>query len=69
VLLCFDCLAVRDALEWLEDNQEAEKSDYEEKQNEIEKIVNPVIQGVYQGTNGDADMPADEDEAEEEDEL
>merc|ERR1712100_984159 len=30
--------AVKDALEWLDDNQEAEKEDYEAKQKEVEKI-------------------------------
>jgi heat shock protein 5 len=40
--------AVRDGLEWLEDNQEAEKEDYEEKQKEVEAIVNPIMSKVYQ---------------------
>merc|ERR1712216_311376 len=36
--------AVKEALEWLDDNQEAEKEDFEAKQKEVEKIVNPIIQ-------------------------
>ena len=64
--------AVKEALEWLDDNQEAEKADYEEKQKELEAIANPIIQAVYQesgagGEGGDAEE--DEDEDEDEDEL
>jgi len=63
--------AVKEALEWLDDNQEAEKEDYEEKQKEVEKIVNPIMQNVYQGEGGEeASGEAEEDEDEdEEDEL
>jgi heat shock protein 5 len=38
---------VTEALEWLDDNAEAEKEDYEAKQKAVEKIVNPIIQKVY----------------------
>merc|ERR1711871_1753738 len=41
--------AVKEALEWLEDNQELEKEDYEDKQKEVEKLVNPVMEKLYQG--------------------
>jgi heat shock protein 5 len=65
--------AVKEALEWLDDNQEAEKEDYEEKQKEVEKIVNPIMQNVYQGAGGAAGgaegAAEDEDEEDEEDEL
>jgi len=44
--------AVKEALEWLDDNQEAEKEDYEKKQKETEKIINPIIQKVYQASGG-----------------
>ena len=39
--------AVRDGLEWLEDNREAEKEDFEEKQKRVEAIVNPIMSRVY----------------------
>jgi len=63
--------AVKEALEWLDDNQEAEKEDYEEKQKEVEKIVNPIMQNVYQGEGGEGGEGAadEEDEEDEEDEL
>jgi len=43
---------VNDALEWLDDNAEAEKEDYEDKQKAVEKIVNPIIQKVYAAGGG-----------------
>merc|ERR1719392_560562 len=61
--------AVKEALEWLDDNQEAEKEDYEEKQKEVEKIVNPIMQNVYQQAGG-GDAGGDfEDEDFDSDEL
>merc|ERR1719424_2352594 len=64
--------AVKEALEWLDDNQEAEKADYEEKQKELEAIANPIIQQVYQDSGAGEDGEEDEeedDEDEDEDEL
>ncbi|PON64588.1 Heat shock protein 70 family, partial [Parasponia andersonii] len=40
--------ALKEALEWLEDNQTAEKEDYDEKLEEVEAVCNPVIKQVYQ---------------------
>merc|ERR1719359_2116307 len=60
--------AVKDALEWLDDNQEAEKEDYEAKQKEVEAIANPIIQNVYQQSGGGEGGDEDEDDEEEEDE-
>jgi heat shock protein 5 len=63
--------AIKEALEWLDDNQEAEKEDYEAKQKELEGVANPIIQAVYQAEGGGAggDDEEDEDEDEDEDEL
>lgn len=44
--------AVKDALEWLDDNQSAEKEDYEEKLKELEAVCNPIITAVYQRSGG-----------------
>merc|ERR1719355_367182 len=60
--------AIREALEWLDDNQEAEKEDYEAKQKEVEAIANPIIQNVYQQSGGGEGGDADEDDEEDEDE-
>merc|ERR1712022_98592 len=35
--------AVKETLEWLDDNQEAEKEEFEAKQKELEQIANPII--------------------------
>lgn len=43
---------VSDALEWLDENAEAETDDYKAKQKEVEKIANPIIQDLYQKTKG-----------------
>merc|ERR1719473_1989454 len=60
--------AVREALEWLDDNQEAEKEDYEAKQKEVEQIANPIIQQVYQAAGG-ADEGDDEDDMDEDEDV
>ena len=44
--------AVKEALEWLDDNQSAEKEDYEEKLKEVEGVCNPIITAVYQRSGG-----------------
>jgi len=61
--------AVRDGLEWLEDNQEAEKEDYEEKQKEVEAIVNPIMSKVYQAGGGAGGYDDDYDDYDDEHEL
>ncbi|KAE8969968.1 Luminal-binding protein 5 [Phytophthora rubi] len=63
--------AVQDAMDWLEDNQEADKEDFEAKQKEVEKLVNPIMSKVYQGAaapEGDEDYD-DEEEDDDHDEL
>jgi heat shock protein 5 len=62
--------AVKEGLEWLEDNQEAEKEEFEAKQKEIEGVVNPIMQKVYQGAGGAPGAEGDEggDDEEEDDE-
>uniref|UniRef100_A0A6N2ML04 Uncharacterized protein n=1 Tax=Salix viminalis TaxID=40686 RepID=A0A6N2ML04_SALVM len=44
--------ATKEALEWLDDNQNAEKEDYEEKLKEVEAVCNPIITAVYQRSGG-----------------
>jgi endoplasmic reticulum chaperone BiP len=46
--------AVKEALEWLDDNQNAEKEDYEDKLKEVEAVCNPIISAVYQRSGGAA---------------
>jgi heat shock protein 5 len=62
--------AVKDALEWLDDNQNAEKEDYDEKLKEVEAVCNPIITAVYQRSGGaPGGESAEDDESESHDEL
>merc|ERR1711979_165273 len=44
--------AVKDALDWLDKNQLAEKEEFEAKQKELEGVVNPIMMKVYQAAGG-----------------
>merc|ERR1711968_60728 len=59
--------AVKEGLEWLEDNQEAEKEEFEAKQKEVEAVVNPIMQKVYPGAGGAPGDAGGDDEGEDED--
>merc|ERR1711871_1743749 len=61
--------AIKEALEWLDDNQEAEKEEFEAKQKELEQIANPIIQKVYQAGAGGAagGEPEDDEDLDDED--
>ena len=56
--------AVKEALEWLDDNQEMEKEDYEAKKQELESLANPIISQAYSSTEetGGDDDDDDDDE-------
>merc|ERR1712186_68916 len=51
--------AVKEALDWLDKNQLAEKDEFEAKQKEIEGIVNPIMMKVYQAAGGEGGMPGE----------
>ncbi|KAL0884646.1 hypothetical protein Bca101_008627 [Brassica carinata] len=51
---------LKEALEWLEENVNAEKDDYEEKLKEVESVCNPVIKSVYEKTKGESEEDDDE---------
>ncbi|MQL84181.1 hypothetical protein Taro_016667 [Colocasia esculenta] len=44
--------ALKETLEWLDENQNAEKEDYDEKLKEVEAVCNPIISAVYQRSGG-----------------
>lgn len=54
--------ATKEALEWLDDNQSAEKEDYDEKLKEVEAVCNPIITAVYQRSGGAPGGGASEEE-------
>lgn len=41
--------AIDETIEWIEENPEAEKEDFDIKQKEIEDIVNPIMRQMYSG--------------------
>merc|ERR1712205_70962 len=49
--------AVQEALDWLDKNQLAEKQEFEDKQKELEGVVNPIMMKVYQAAGGSGEMP------------
>ncbi|KAL5566037.1 hypothetical protein UlMin_029201 [Ulmus minor] len=57
---------LKEALEWLDDNQNAEKEDYDERLKEVEAVCNPVIKQVYEKSGGSS---AGSEEEESHDEL
>jgi heat shock 70kDa protein 1/2/6/8 len=49
---------VEESLTWLDGNQTAEKDEFDDKRQELEKICNPIIQNLYQAPQ-DGKMPGD----------
>merc|ERR1712216_841160 len=43
---------MKETNEWLDENQNAEKEEYEEKQKAMEKVVNPIFSSLYQEGGG-----------------
>ena len=49
---------ITETLSWLDNNQLGEKEEFEEKQKDLEKIVNPVLQAAGGGAGGAGGVPA-----------
>jgi heat shock protein 5 len=60
--------AVKDATEWMDENMEATKDEYEEKKHELEEVVHPIFK-KYQAAAGGADDGGDSGEMPEHDDL
>jgi len=43
---------IKEAVDWLEDNTEASKDDYDEQKTKLEKVCNPIISKLYQAAGG-----------------
>jgi len=52
---------INEALDWLDENPEADKDEYAEKQKEVEAIANPIMRNVYQGAGAGAGGDDEED--------
>jgi heat shock protein 5 len=58
--------AIKEVLDWLDENSEVDAEEFEEKQKELEGIANPIMQKVYSqaggGEGGDFDDFDDEED-------
>jgi len=57
--------AVTEAIDWLDENPEAEKEEFEEKLKELEEVCNPIVQKLYQ----EHGVPGQDDEDDEDDDF
>merc|ERR1712072_1529190 len=46
---------IDETLDWMDENPEADKEDYDEKTKEVEQIANPIMRNVYAGGAGGGD--------------
>ncbi|KAJ8603068.1 hypothetical protein CTAYLR_006663 [Chrysophaeum taylorii] len=53
---------INEALDWLDENPEADKEEYEDKQKEVEAIANPIMRNIYQGAGGAGAGAADDED-------
>jgi L1 cell adhesion molecule like protein len=44
--------AVKEAIEWMDNSQEASKEEYESRQKELEEVANPIMMKLYQAEGG-----------------
>merc|ERR1712110_213137 len=51
---------IDEVLDWMDENPEADKEDYDEKQKEVEQVANPIMRKFYAGGEGGG---GDEDDA------
>ena len=64
--------AVKETLEWLDENPEATKDDYADKLKELEGVTNPIVSKLYAagaGAGAGADFDAEDDIPEGHDDL
>merc|ERR1711862_226683 len=43
---------IGETLDWMEENPEAEKEEYDEKQKDVENVANPIMRNMYSGGTG-----------------
>jgi len=59
--------AVKDTLDWLDENDDAEVEELEAQQKELEGIANPIMSAIYQGGEGGGDGFEDDEDFEDDD--
>jgi len=55
---------VKETTEWIDENQNADKDEFDEKQKEVEKTVNPIMSKLYAGGEGGAGGAGGDDDEE-----
>mmetsp|Transcript_19357 Transcript_19357/g.66747 ORF Transcript_19357/g.66747 Transcript_19357/m.66747 type:complete len:658 (-) Transcript_19357:181-2154(-) len=53
---------INEALDWLDENPEADKEEYDAKQKEVEKVANPIMRNLYQGAGAGSGAGAQEED-------
>merc|ERR1719298_157880 len=43
---------INEALDWVDENPEAEAEEFDEKQKEVEQVANPIMRELYQSAGG-----------------
>ena len=56
--------AVKETLDWIDDNENAEASEFEEKQKELEAVANPIMSKFYQNASGSENAAPNDDDDE-----
>ncbi|KAH7690855.1 Heat shock protein 70 family protein, partial [Dioscorea alata] len=57
---------IKEGLEWMDENLNGEKEDYDEKLKEVEDVCNPIIAAVYQRSGGATAAQANDNEDDDE---
>lgn len=52
--------ALKETFDWLDENQDVDKEDYEEQLKQLEELCNPIIAKAYEGSNQDDGEGVDE---------
>jgi len=60
---------VKTTTEWIDENSQADKDEFDEKQKEVEKTVNPIMSKLYAAGGGGGDSGGDDEEMPDHDEL
>merc|ERR1719389_811106 len=53
---------INEALDWLDENPEAEAEEFDEKQKEVEQVANPIMRELYQSAGGGGGGGDEDDE-------
>merc|ERR1712087_693453 len=54
--------AANDVIDWLDDNPDADRDDYKEKQQEFDDIAQPILKEFYEANPGAGGMPDEDDD-------